>query len=169
MFNPKEHRRQCKIARQQHVRQTIGRLCESDDLFLDNSITITENNPTDSAKNNATNVKPKAIDSSHITWDEPSIGLAQHGKNTTYSMSFTFNWTIKKFNKTTRHVNLSFHNSMRLFNNLTVPIMITYDSGANGNYNSKRDCVKADLPILRQSTRKVWLANRGTIQEKHVT
>jgi hypothetical protein len=47
--------------------------------------------------------------------------------------------------------------------------MITYDSGANGNYISKRDRVKAGLPILPQSTCKVGIANGGTSQAKHVT
>ena len=65
-----------------------------------------------------------------------------------YSMSSAFNRTFKKFNKTTRHVSFASHNSVRLFNNHTEPIMITYDSGADGNYISKRDCIKAGLPIL---------------------
>ena len=47
--------------------------------------------------------------------------------------------------------------------------MITYDSGADGNYISKRDCVKAGLPILGQSSRKVRVANGGTSQAKQVT
>ncbi len=47
--------------------------------------------------------------------------------------------------------------------------MITYDSGANGNYLSKRDCVQAGLPILKVSTRKVGVANGGTSQVQHVT
>ena len=63
-----------------------------------------------------------------------------------------------------RHVSFVSHNSMRLFNDHTEPIMITYDSGANGNYISKKDHVKAGLPILRQSTRKVGVANGGTSQ-----
>ena len=57
---------------------------------------------------------------------------------------------------------------MRLFNNHT-PIIITYDSGANGNYISKRDYIKADLPILQQSTCKVGVANGGTSQAKNIT
>ena len=58
---------------------------------------------------------------------------------------------------------------MQLFNNHTVPISITYDSGADGNYLSNRDYIKAGLFILRQSTHKVRVANGGTSQAKHVT
>ena len=65
-----------------------------------------------------------------------------------YSTSSAFNRMIKKFTKTKQNVSFASHNSVKLFNNHTVPILITYDSGANGNYLSKRDCVKAELPIL---------------------
>jgi hypothetical protein len=95
MFDPKEHCRQCKIARRQHVQQMLRQLRENDDLFLDNSITITEDECTDLAKNNYSNAKRKAIDMSHIRRDKPSISLAQRGRNLVYSMSSTFNWMIK--------------------------------------------------------------------------
>ena len=85
------------------------------------------------AKNDATNVKRRAINLAHSTRDKPEIGLAQRGCNTAYIMSSAFNRTFKKLNKTMRHVSF--------FNNHIEPIMITYDSGANGNYISKRDCI----------------------------
>jgi hypothetical protein len=66
MFDPKEHRRQRKIARQQHVWQTLRQLWENGDLFLNNSITITEDERTDLAKNNNSNAKCKAINLSHV-------------------------------------------------------------------------------------------------------
>ncbi len=37
--DPREHRRQRKIARRQHIKRTLQRLRDSDNLFLDNSIT----------------------------------------------------------------------------------------------------------------------------------
>jgi hypothetical protein len=36
---PREHSRQQKNAQCQHIKQTLRRLCKSDDLFLDNSMT----------------------------------------------------------------------------------------------------------------------------------
>ncbi len=108
MFDPKEHRRQCKIAWQQHVWQTLRQLRKNDDLFLDNSITITEDECTDLSKNNDSNAKRKAIASSHVRQDKPSIGLAQRGCNLVHSMSSTFNWTIKKLNKTKQHVSFCY-------------------------------------------------------------
>jgi hypothetical protein len=60
MFNPKEHRWQRKIARQQHFWRTLRQLRIIDNLFLDKSITTTEDERTDLAKNNINNAKHKA-------------------------------------------------------------------------------------------------------------
>ncbi len=46
---------------------------------------------------------------------------------------------------------------------------MTYDSGADGTYISKRDRVKAGLPILRQSSKKVRVANGDTVKAEHIT
>ena len=40
--------------------------------------------------------------------------------------------------------------------------MVTYDSGADGNYLSEKDRLKAGMPILRRSPRRVGVANNGT-------
>jgi hypothetical protein len=169
MFNPKEHRQQCKIAWQQHVRQTLRQLCENDNLFLDNSITITEDKCTNLAENDNSNAKRMAIDSSHIRQDKPSISLAQWGCNLVYSMSSSFNWTIKKLNKTKQHVSFATHNTVRLYKDHEEPLMITYNSGSDSNYLSKKDCIKAGLLILQPSTRMVGVANGGRSQAKQVT
>jgi len=47
--------------------------------------------------------------------------------------------------------------------------MMTYDSGADGHYISKKDRRKAGLPIIRKSTRRVGVANGGVSQAKFVT
>ncbi len=84
-------------------------------------------------------------------------------------MSSAFNWTIKKLNKTKQHVSFTTHNTVGLYKDHDKPLMITYDSGSNGNNLSKKDCVKAGLPILRPSTCMVGVANGGTSQAEHVT
>ena len=48
-------------------------------------------------------------------------------------------------------------------------VMIKYDSGADGNYLSERDRMKAGLPILRQSSKRVMVANGDTANGKAVT
>jgi hypothetical protein len=47
--------------------------------------------------------------------------------------------------------------------------MITFDSGADGNYICKHDRIKADLPVLHPSTKKVGVANGSTSTALHVT
>jgi hypothetical protein len=49
-LDPQEHRRQRKIARRQHITWTLRLLHDSDDLFLDNSITLAEDERTIMAK-----------------------------------------------------------------------------------------------------------------------
>ncbi len=84
-------------------------------------------------------------------------------------MSSTFNQTIKKLNKTKQHVSFATCNTVRLYKDHKEPLMITYDSGSNGNYLSKKDRVKAGHPIIGPSTRMVGVANGGTSQAQHVT
>ncbi len=147
MFNPKEPCRQCKIARGQHVWQVLQQLREKDNLFLDNSLTITEDKCTDLAKNNHTNAKCKAIDSSHVRRDKLSICLVQCGCNLVYSMSSAFNQLIKKLNKTKQHVSFTTtYNTVRLYKDHKESLMITYNSGSNGNYLSKKDCIRQVFP-----------------------
>ncbi len=169
MHNPQEHRRQCKAARQRHVRLTLHRLCKCDNLFLENSITIAEDERTDMAKNNNNNAKRNAIDMAHSKRVPTHIGWVQRGCNLAYKLSSAFNKTIQKLNKSTQHVRFAAHASKRRYHHQDKPIMITYNSGANGNYLSERDCVQAGLLILKASTRKVGVANSGTSQAQHVT
>ena len=141
--DPREHRRQRKIARRQHIKRTLQRLRDSDNLFLDNSITLAEDERTSLAKANKNNKKRMAVNAAHTKRGTPSIGLAQRGRNAVYSLGSAFNRTIKKINKH-KHVSFATH-----------PVMVTYDSGADGHYISEKDRRKAGLPILRPSTRKV--------------
>jgi len=81
-----------------------------------------------------------AINAAHTKRGTTSIGLAQRRRNAAYSLGSAFNHTMKKFNKN-KHVSFTTH-----------PVMVTYDSGADGHYISKKDRCNAGLPILRPST-----------------
>jgi hypothetical protein len=86
-----KNRRQQKIAQCQHIKQTLQRLRESDDLFLDNSITHTEDKCTAIAKNNTNNSKYVAINSAHAQHHQPTIELAQRGQIMAYRLGSAFN------------------------------------------------------------------------------
>ncbi len=79
---PREHFRQQKIAQRQHIKQTPRQLRESDDLFLNNSITHAKDKHTAIAKSDTNNAMLVAIDSAHAQCDQPTMGLAQCGCNT---------------------------------------------------------------------------------------
>jgi hypothetical protein len=165
---PQEHRRQQKKSRCQHIKQTLRQLCQSDDLFLDNSITHAKDKHNAIAKGNTNNAKCVAINSAHLQCNQPTIRLAQRGRNMACHLGSAFNWTIKKLNKN-KLVSFSKQNMVHLFGAITFPsIMLTYDSGANGHYISKQDQRKAGLPILQPSTQRVGVANGGTSNAKYV-
>ncbi len=84
-----EHRRQCKIARRQHIKRTLRLLSKNKNLFLDNNITQAEDKRTILAKGNQTNTQHRAINSAHVKNNKPAIGLAQRGCNTVYSLGTT--------------------------------------------------------------------------------
>ncbi len=166
--NIHEHRRQRKIAQRQHIKQTLRLLSESENQFLDNNITQAKDERTILAKGNQTNTQRRAINSAHIKNNKPAIGLAQRGRNTTYSLGTTIGRTLKKISNN-KHVRFAKNNKVHLFDNAETPTMITYDSGADGHYISKKDRRKAELPIIRKSTKLVGVANGGVSQEKFVT
>ena len=47
--------------------------------------------------------------------------------------------------------------------------MITYDSGANGHYLCKANCINAGLPILKPSIKCIGIANGTTSHARHVS
>ncbi len=166
--DPREHRRQRKIARRQHIKQTLRRLHNSDNLFLDSSITLAEDGRTSLTKAGESNNKHMAINAAHTKRGTTSIGFAQRGRNAAYSLGSTFKWTITKINKN-KHVSFATHTRVHQYSSDEQPIMVTYDSGADGHYISEKDQCKAGLPILRTSTRMVGVPNGGTSKAKYVT
>ncbi len=76
--------------------------------------------------------------------------MAQRGCNTAYSLGMTIGRTLKKISNN-KHVRFAKNNEVHLFDNAETPIMITYDSGADGHYISKKDRRKAGLPLKMQS------------------
>jgi hypothetical protein len=136
--DPREYHRQRKIAQQQHIKQTLRQLRDSNDLFLDGSITLAEDERTSLAKANDSNKKRMAINTAHIKRGTKCIGFAQRGRNAAYSLGSAFNRTIKKINKN-KHVSFATHNKVHHYINNEQPIMVTYHSGADGHYISEKD------------------------------
>jgi hypothetical protein len=64
-----------KIARRQHIKQMLRWLRESDNLFLDDSITHSKDQRTAIAKGNTNNAKRVAINYAQAQCDQPTICL----------------------------------------------------------------------------------------------
>jgi hypothetical protein len=118
-----EHFRQCKIARRQHIKQMLRLLSESENLFLDNNITQAKSEQTILANGDQTNTQRWAINSAHVKNNKPTIGLAQRGCNTAYSLGTTIGETLKKISNN-KHVRFAKNKKVHLFDNAETPIMI---------------------------------------------
>jgi hypothetical protein len=88
----KEHRLKRRAARRQHLKLTLRRSKDSEELFFYNSITQAEDERTTMAKNDNKNARQIAIDIAHAKQDKPRIGMVQQGRNTAY----TFGSALKR-------------------------------------------------------------------------
>ena len=164
----KEHRLKRRAARRQHLKLTLRRLKDSEELFFDNSITQAEDERTTMAKNDNKNARRLAIDAAHAKPDKPRIGIVQQGRNTAYTFGSALKRQFKSITKS-KHVSFAKQHTVRQIDENITCVMVHYDSGADGNYISEEDRRKAGLPILRASTKKVGVANGGKSKATHVT
>ena len=80
----KSTRHQRRAARRRHVKQTLRRLSEQEEIFFDTNITIAEDTRTSMAKNDLTNAKRVTIDNAHEPSIKPAPSLMQQGRNLSY-------------------------------------------------------------------------------------
>ena len=121
------------------------------------------------AKNDLTNAKRVTIDNAHNPSNKPAPSLMQRGRNLSYRMGTSLRRAIQHLQYDNQRVQFDTKNRVTTFIKDDVAAMITYDSGADGHYVSEDDRIKAKLPILRQSTKHVGVANGGTSAGKYVT
>ena len=158
---PHESHYRQKVAQRQEAqaKQAFHKLCENE--FLDKAITTAEYERTKMAKSN----NKVTIDGTHHPSARRKIKILQQGKNVGRALSTTFKCAAAMFmsRKVVRFANKP---TIATFHDEEEAIMLTYDSGADGNYLSEEDRKKAGLPILRRSTKSVGVANAGTIRGK---
>ena len=96
----------------------------------------------------------------------------QKAKNTSHRITGSF-YRAYKAAKTsitkTKTVSFATTRQACIFQTKEVTAMITYDSGADGHYLSKRNSKIVCLPIMRPSTKRVGVANSGTSTARHVS
>ena len=106
-----------------------------------------------------------AIDASHNKNKPAPTSILQNGRRAGYAFATTTKRICQRFH-TAQHVQFHKHHSIRLFSTNDIPA-ITYDSGADGHYLNEADRRRAQLPILRPSTKQVVVANGQVSTAKH--
>ena len=140
-----------------HRRQTLQRLAQQDDLFLDESITTAEDERTAMAKADKTEVRRKTIDIAHDQGNEkPTASITQRVKNNTYGICTAFKRTATRL--LTNKKQVTFGEAKEIANT----VHLIYDSGADGHYVSEDNRKEARMPILCSSNKKVGVANGDT-------
>ena len=159
------------MKRRKHRRQTLAKLAQQEDQFLEQCITLAEDERTDMAKANFTDGRRITIDKAHTTsMTKPVLGLTQYARNTKYGVCTAFKRAAKRLLTNEKQVTFGkssiIHEATKAHN-----VHLTYDSGADGHYLSEKDRKIAGLPILRTSTKKSRRSKRRYMQgnKRHST
>ncbi len=148
MLTTKDDKQERKQQRRKHCQQTVQQLQESNDLYLDNSITQAEDERTTMAKNDNKNEKRLAINAAHAKQNKPRIGIVQKSRNTAYALGSALKQTIKRITKD-KHVSFAKQHTVQQYESKVGPcVMVEYDSGAEGDYIIEKDQHNVGLPIL---------------------
>ena len=124
---------------------------------------------TAKAKADATLPQRLAIKANHKIACPP-VSIQQSSKNLGYAIGSCFKRAAQSMQSTTKHVSFARTHTVRVYNTTNEPaVLATLDSGADGHYISEVDRKRAQLPILRPSSKRVGVANGGCSTAKHVT
>ena len=151
-----------------HRRQTLQRLAQQEDHFLEESITTAEDERTAMSKDDKKDMQQQTIDNAHNQRKaKPTASITQCARNNTYGICTAFNRVATQILTNKKQVTFGEHtNSKREHANA---VHLTYDSGADRHSVSKDNRKEACMPILRSSSKKVEVANGGKCKAKNVT
>ena len=99
----------------------------------------------------------------------PAPTLVQQGRNAGGSIAFALRQAVRSLTGIIKRVRFKRDTTTVTFRSEDEAFVVTYDSGADGNYISEADRKKAGLPILYASTRRVGVANGGESIGKYRT
>ena len=109
------------------------------------------------------------IDNAHKLSKKLAPSIMQRGRNLSYSMGTSLCRAVQLLQHNNQRVKFDSGNRVARIYSDDVVAMVTYDSGVNGHCISEADRIWAKLPILRQSSKHVRLANDGISAGKYVT
>ena len=141
----------------------------NDDELIDATITLSEDGCTAMAKNDLTNVRQVTIDVAHTVTYRTKKTIRQRGRNAGNTISTEMQRLINNITRDSKHVQFRRKLTITTFYNNDDAKMLTYDSGADGNYLRKKYRKNLGLPILCVSANKADVSNGGACNGKQVT
>ena len=153
--------------RQARLTKQLNKLNE--DNSFNTTITMTKDEQTTMVKNIQKDVQRIAISAAHAATTKVSPSFLQCRRNAGYAMGATFWRGICHLKRDNQRVKFQNKEIVATFWDNDEIVMIMYNSGADGNYNSKPDREKAGLPILWQLTKRVAVADVSTRSGKFIT
>ena len=121
------------------------------------------------AKSDTLAPKSAAINKAHGSVLAKVPSAVQKGMNFGYDLRAKAKRVVQNLLSKRPHVQFANKAQICTFHTEQQAIMVTYDSGADGHYISEADRAKARLPILRQSTKRVGVANGDVSLGNNVT
>ena len=109
------------------------------------------------AKNDITNVRRFTIDAAHTYTDRTKTTLLQRGGNIGHAISTDMRRLLHSITCDSKHVQFKCKPTFATFYDKYKATMLTYDSGADGHYLSKKDKIKWDYQYCTSTPRK-WVS-----------
>ena len=158
-----------RIAAKQLAKQQKAYEEANEDALIENYVTKEEDEITATAKKNNAKLKLFIQVLQKTQQNKPS--LIQKGRNASYNFSTTLGKALSSLlQPDKKRVQFAKETSTRMFDKQDESIVLmTYDSGADGHYMSEKDRKQLHLPILKQSTKRVGVANGDVVQGKYKT
>ena len=146
----------------------------NDDEITNAVIAISEDERTVISKNDITNLRRVAIDSSHTATDKTKtdktkITLLQRRRNMGQSFSTAARHLLHSIKRDSKHMQFNRKPTISTFYDEDEATMCTYNSGADGHKFSEKYRKKLVLPILHVSDKKMGVKNGGACNVKYVT
>ena len=151
------------------MKQNLRQIREQEEIFLDVNINIAEDIRTNMSKKDITNSKRATIEHSHKPSNKPTLILAQKGRTYSYWVGISLRRAIQHLRHDNQRVWFDTENSVTQLHRDAIADMMTYESGADGNYIREADRKRSRLPILQKQNKQVGVSNGGINKGQYVT
>jgi len=154
---------------QRNIKKKLKDATDTDDAIIEQYIDLAEDECTEMANYDKSNARRVAIDTAHSTPTKSEPSLLQQSKNLDRMLSAATCRLVHKITNSNQHrIMFAGQAMVAIYNIKNSTVMVTYDSGADGQYIREADRKTAGLPILRILAKKVGMANGSTCKGQYV-